>query len=202
MSARHYVLAAAATVASMPFALAAELNTVDVTREGERYHLLANAELDAPAAAVYQVLLDYEDDRFGRISDIYKESAYLAPASDGTPLVYTHVEGCLLFFCRSMRRVERLEVIEPRFIRTTTIPERSDFKYSESEWELEPNGAATTITYHLSIEPDFWLPPFVGPWFLKRTLSRGGIDAVQRIEELAQQEDSHTAGASRTVASQ
>jgi hypothetical protein len=202
MSARHFVLAAAATVASIPFALAAELNTVDVTREGERYHLLANAELDAPAAAVYQVLLDYEDDRFGRISDIYKESAYLAPASDGTPLVYTHVEGCLLFFCRSMRRVERLEVIEPRFIRTTTIPERSDFKFSESEWDLEANGAATTITYRLSIEPDFWLPPFVGPWFLKRTLSRGGIDAVQRIEELAQQQDSHAAGASRTVASQ
>jgi hypothetical protein len=35
------------------------------------------------------------------------------------------------------------------------------------------------------MEPDFWVPPVVGPWFLKRTLMRGGTRAINRIERIA-----------------
>lgn len=185
MSARYWVLAAA--VCSCSLAIPASLQQVRVEREGRRFHLVADAEMEATATAIYDVLVDYDDDRFGQISEIYKESGYLAPDDDGTPIVYTLVEGCLVVFCRSMRRVERLEAIKPRFIRTTALPERSDFKYSQSEWVLVQDGDVTSITYQLTIEPDFWLPPFVGPWYLKRILQRGGIRAVARIEELANQ---------------
>ena len=89
------------------------------------------------------------------------------------------------FFCKSMRRVERLEAEEPRFIRTVTLPERSDFEYATSEWLLEPEGHGTKVTYKLEMQPDFWVPPVVGPWFLKRTLMEGGTRAVNRIERLA-----------------
>jgi hypothetical protein len=195
MSTRSSLLITIVVASFLPFAFSATLRSVDVTREGGRYFLVADTHLDASAAAIYDVLLDYDDDRFGRISDIYKESAYLEPDTDGTPLVYTLVEGCLVVFCRSMRRVERLEAIEPRFIRTTTLPERSDFKYARSEWVLEAEGQGTKVTYRLTMEPDFWLPPFVGPWFLKRTLARGGVDAVDRIEELARTENSPTSAA-------
>ncbi len=167
----------------------AALKTVDVTREHGRYHLVADTHLDATPAAIYKVLLDFDDDAYSRISSIYKESGYLAPDKDGTPLVYTRVEGCLLLFCRSMRRVERLETIKPRFIRATTLPERSDFKYSQAEWTLEPDAGGTRVVYTMDMEPDFWLPPFVGPWFLKKTLLRGGESAVENIEELAQHVD-------------
>ena len=40
----------------------------------------------------------------------------------------------------------------------------------------------------MEMEPNFWLPPFVGPWFLKRTLLRGAPAAIDQIELLAQQE--------------
>ena len=199
MSPRHWILPLSTIALLTQWSSAATLSNVVVTREGDRYHLVAQARLEAPAAAIYAVLVDYEDDHFGQISKIYKESAYLGADGDGTPLVYTRVEGCLLFYCRSMRRVERLEAVEPSFIRTTALPDRSDFKYAQSEWALTQDGAATAITYRLTIEPDFWLPPFVGPWFLQRTLSRGGIDAVERIEELAQ---SNGAGAPLAVLNQ
>lgn len=181
-------------------AMPGAIRTLDVTRHDGRYHLVANSYLDAPPAAIYKVLVDYGDDRFGRISEIYKESDYLPPDRDGTPLVYTRVEGCLLFFCRSMSRVERLEVVEPSFIRTTTLPDRSDFKYSRSEWRLEPERHGTRVIYRLDMEPDFWLPPFVGPWFLKRTLLRGGAAAVDRIEELAVEEAFAGAGKPHSAA--
>jgi hypothetical protein len=175
------------TTAWLSAAAPATLRTVDVSRDRGRYHLVADTHLDAPPAAVYRVLLDFDHDRYSQISEIYKESSYLPPDSDGTPLVYTRVEGCLLLFCRSMRRVERLEVVTPRFIRSKAVPNRSDFKYAMSEWTLEPEAGGTKVTYTMDMEPDFWLPPFVGPWFLKRTLLRGAPVAIDRIESLAQQ---------------
>jgi len=164
----------------------ATLDSVDVSRDHDRYHVAADTHLDAPPAAISKVLLDFDDDRYAQISEIYKESGYLPPDTDGTPLVYTRVEGCLLFYCRSMRRVERLEVVTPNFIRSTALPERSDFKYSSSEWTLEPENGGTRISYRMDMEPNFWLPPFVGPWFLKRTLLRGAPTAIEKIEYLAQ----------------
>ena len=145
-----------------------------------------------------QVLLDFNDDRYQRISEIYKESSYLPPDIDGTPLVYTRVEGCLLRFCRSMSRVERLEVVTPQFIRSRAVPERSDFKYSLSEWSFVPEDGGTRVRYFMEMEPDFWLPPFVGPWFLKRTLLHGAPDAIDQIEYLAQQEDRAASAAARS----
>ena len=168
------------------YAASATLKTVEVKRNRDRYQVVADTHLAAEPAAIYAILMDFDHDRYQQISEIYKESTYLPPDSDGTPLVYTRVEGCLLLFCRSMRRVERLEVVKPRFIRATTLPERSDFKYSLAEWTLEPEGDGTRVVYRMEMEPAFWLPPFVGPWFLKRTLLRGAPAAVGRIEELAQ----------------
>ena len=166
---------------------AATLRSVDVSEESGRFKLVADTYLDAPPSAISDVLLDFEDNRYSRISEIYKESDYLAPDGDGTPIVYTRVEGCLVLFCRSMTRVERLEVVTPTRIRSTVVPERSDFEYSAAEWTLEAEGTGTRVVYRMEMEPKFWLPPFVGPWFLKRTLLRGAPVAVDRIEELARE---------------
>ena len=182
------LLLAAAGICYVSASMPATLRNVDVSRRQDRYRVVADTHLDAPPQAIYKVLMDFDGDRYQRISDIYKESSYLPPDSDGTPLVYTRVEGCLLRYCRSMSRVERLEVVTPQFIRSRTVPERSDFKYSLSEWTFEAEGDGTRVTYLMEMEPNFWLPPFVGPWFLKRTLVQGAPKAIDQIELLAQQE--------------
>ncbi len=161
----------------------ATIRSIDVDRDSGRYSLHAETYLAAEPDDIFEVLLDY--DRFNRISSVYKEYGYLDPAPDGTPIVFTRMEGCLLFYCVSMRRVERLEASRPGYIRTVTLPEQSDFKYSMSEWMLEPEGDGTKMTYRLVMEPDFWVPPVIGPWYLKRTLQRGGTAAINRIERLA-----------------
>jgi hypothetical protein len=195
MSFRKILLLVAASVCYVSSSLPATLRTVDVSRRQDRYRVVADTHLDASPEAIYKVLLDFDGDRYQRISEIYKESSYLPPDSDGTPLVYTRVEGCLLRYCRSMRRVERLEVVTPQFIRSRTVPERSDFKYSMAEWTFATEGSGTRLTYQMEMEPNFWLPPFVGPWFLKRTLMQGAPDAIEQIELLAQQEQLAAASA-------
>jgi hypothetical protein len=195
MTLRKTLLLAAVSVCYVSSSLPATLRSVDVSRRQDRYRVVADTHLAASPEAVYTVLLDFDNDRYQRISEIYKESSYLPPDSDGTPLVYTRVEGCLLGYCRSMSRVERLEIVTPQFIRSRTVPERSDFKYSLSEWTFAPEAEGTRVTYLMEMEPNFWLPPFVGPWFLKRTLLRGAPAAIDQIEILAQQEQGATASA-------
>jgi len=167
----------------------ATLDSLEVTRDRGRYELNAQTYLAAPADDIYGVLLEYEDDKFQRISSVYKESGYLDPDADGTPIVYTRMEGCILFFCKSMKRVERLQTREGRYIRTDTLPEQSDFSYSYSEWTFEPSEAGTRMTYTLVMEPSFWVPPIVGPWIIKKILSSGGLRAITRIERMALGED-------------
>ena len=125
-------------------ARAATLDSVIVTYDSGRYALEAEAFMDAPRESIFSVLMDY--DRIGRLSSAYKEYGYLDPASDGTPVVFTRLEGCVLIFCRSLRRVERLEGDEPGYIRTVMLPEQSDFSYGVAQWWLEPEAMGTRVT--------------------------------------------------------
>ncbi len=183
------VVAALGALAAAALGGAATIDDLDVERERGRYLLEAEARLAATPESIFAVLMDYDDNAYSRISRAYKESRYLEPAADGTPVVYTRMEGCALWHCMSLERTERVETDAPRWIKSTTLPEGSNFKYSTSEWVLERDGENTKMTYKLEMEPDFFVPPIVGPWYLKRTLSQGGLRAVTRIERLARERD-------------
>lgn len=168
---------------------AAAIDVLEVERERGLYSLNAEARLDATPESIFAVLTDYDDNRFSRISRVYKESRYLDPAPDGTPLIYTRMEGCVLWHCMSLERTERLETRAPYHIKSVALREGSNFKHAMSEWQLERDGDGTKMKYLLEMEPDFFVPPLVGPWYLKRTLSQGGLRAVMRIERLARELD-------------
>jgi hypothetical protein len=172
----------AATVAST-----ATLDSLKVEKHEDIYSLYAETMLDASPQAIHEVLTDYE--RFNRISSVYKEHGYLEPLPDGTQVIYTTMRGCLLGYCKSLTRVERVEVSTPGHIRTVTIPERSDFKHAVSEWLIEEQGSRSRVIYTLEMEPDFWMPPVIGSYLFKHKLRNGGRDALDRIEQLAQEVD-------------
>ena len=186
---RARIAAALGALCVGALAAAATIDELDVTKKRDRYALEAYARLDATPESVYTVLTDFDDNAYSRISRAYKESRYLEPAADGTPLVYTRMEGCLLWHCMTLERTERLETRAPSWIKSTALPERSNFKHATSEWLLEPDGDGTKMTYKVELEPDFFVPPVIGPWYLKRTLSQGGLRAVTRIERLARELD-------------
>ena len=188
MRAAH-AAAALSALGAGALAAAATIGGLDVMKQRGTYSLEANARLDATPESIYAVLTDFDDNAYSRISRAYKESRYLDPADDGTPLVYTRMEGCMLWHCMTLERTERLETEAPRWIKSTALPESSNFKHATSEWVLEPDGDGTMMSYKVELEPDFFVPPVIGPWYLKRTLSQGGQRAVTRIERLARQLD-------------
>lgn len=182
-------VAAFAALGASALAAAATIDELDVWRKRGLYTLEAEARLAATPESIYAVLTDFDDNAYSRISRVYKESRYLPPAPDGTPIVYTRMEGCMLWHCVTLERTERLETDPPYYIKSVALPEGSNFKRASSEWMLEPDGDGTQMTYKLEMEPDFFVPPIIGPWYLKRTLEKGGLRAVRRIERLARELD-------------
>jgi hypothetical protein len=168
---------------------AAEIRSFDLRHDDDRYHVVSETFIDAPVAAVYDVLVDY--DHYERISSVFTDSRYLERNTDGSGIVYTKARGCIAFFCTTVERTERLEVILNEEIVTTVIPERSTTEYCRSRWSLTPERTGTLLRYELEMKPDFWVPPLVGPALVKRALRQGGARAAGRVELLAR---AHTPG--------
>jgi len=165
-------------------ALGAEIVDIEVNRDGRRYALVSTTHFDASPEQVFSVLIDY--DQLSRISTTIKESRFVESSDDGSAIVYSRVGACVFFYCKTVEKYERLEVVKPTFIQTTAIPERSDVVYSQSKWSLtaDSNGG-TSVVYRLEFEPDFWVPPLIGPMMIKKVLIDDGAAAVDHIEAMA-----------------
>ena len=187
VAARRGVLAAALALClafGLHSSVAANLETVSVDRVDGRFVLHSETLLDATPAQLYAVLTDY--DLFTKFTSAIDESRNVEPDDEGRPRFYTRMEGCVLLFCVTFERHGHLE-LEPETLITAIVdPEQSDFKYSVETWELIKHEEGTRLVYNFEMEPDFWVPPIVGPFYIRRALRAGAVDAVDRIEALAQ----------------
>lgn len=176
------VLAVSVALAALP-ARGADLLDVSVEKEGERYTMASRTYFEAPPEAVFEVLSDY--DRFERISSIFEDVRFIAPASDGTPRAFTLMKGCVLFFCKTIERIEELHFTPHSRIVAEVEPEHSDFAYGRTEWRFIPSGSGTEVHYRMEMEPGFWVPPLIGPYIMKRSFRSDAVEALNRIEALA-----------------
>ena len=164
-------------------ASAADLQSVSVDRVEGRYVLRSETLFAATPEQLYNVLTDY--DLFMKFTSAFTESRNIEPDGRGRPQFYNRMEGCVLFFCVSFERYGHLVLTPISHIEAVVDPDRSDFKYSVERWELIEKDDKTLLIYEFEVEPAFWLPPIIGPFYIRRALRAGAIDAVDRIEAVA-----------------
>ena len=182
-------IAAAAAILLLASAIAgaADLRSIDVKREDDRYVLTSETYFEASQAQLYAILTDYE--QFKRFSNAFVVSENREPDEQGRPQFYTRMEGCVLLFCKAYIRAGYLELQPMGDIVATADPEQSNFRFARERWQLIPEGEGTIMIYDFEMEPDFWVPPVVGPFVIKRVLRSNGASAVKKIEILALGED-------------
>jgi hypothetical protein len=177
-------MSAAAAAASSP----TEIRTLDLHKEEDLYIVRAETYIDAPLQGVYEVLVDYEG--FHRISSFIDETRFIDRVDDdGEGIVYTRLKGCLLAFCKTIERIERLEVVPGQRITATVIEDQSDVNYARAVWEVFPEGDGTLLTYDLEVDLGFWIPPVLGPAVIRGLLKSRGLRAALRVEALAKGEE-------------
>ena len=162
---------------------AAEMLHMEFWKQDNHYYLRSASTIKAPPELIFRTLLDYQN--FYRLSGGIKETRYLEPDTDGTPIAFTLIESCVLFFCRQVKKTERVLIKSDSVIELEADPARSDFKYLHGRWSITKKNNQTILSYEMDMVPDFWIPPLIGTWALKHKLYNSAMNMAYRIEKLA-----------------
>ena len=118
---------------------AGEVIQSSVDNDAGIYRISFVVEINKDIDTVRKVVTDYAN--LARLSDMLIESRVYSVPDDKLKQRSLVARVCLLFICRQVRMVERIEPIGPDVIVTTVIPELSDFKSGQIRWRL------TKLTY-------------------------------------------------------
>lgn len=182
---RITVCAFAVIVISLPVALASEVLQSSIHFEGRTYHYRFAVDIEAPLENVHAVVTDY--DNLQRINNDVVQSLVLERYDEHHLKRRMWINHCLLMFCFDLYFVENVDLLDDGRIRTTIIPEESNFTEGQSVWRLESLTATTTrISVEANQTPDFWIPPVIGPLVFKRAFVREVRETGRNIEREAQ----------------
>lgn len=164
-------------------ALAGEVRDTEVRYHDGVYTLDMDMVLDAGFDRVRAIITDY--DHMARLSGLLTASSLVdRPGGGLRRRLETRI--CILFFCYEPVVVENVDEIDRDHIVTTVIPALSDFRSGGSVWWLSvPAPGRTRIRFEYRMEPDFWIPPLIGPPLIKAVLASEAKKTINKIEELA-----------------
>lgn len=162
---------------------AGEIKSAHVEHEGNDYQLDLTMRVEAGRESIIALLMDH--DNYQQLSEVMIESGLVQEAPEGKTRRKLVVETCIVFFCIKVVMVEDLEQFPDGRILAIMVPEESDFKYGRTEWQIEPLGPGRSeIKYRFRLQPDFWVPPAIGPFFIKRKMIREAQDSILKMESL------------------
>jgi len=163
----------------------ADILSIEVDNDKGTYTLTSEVWFDATIEQVFEVYRYWEYST--RFSSAIVEARDLPADEHGRPHFYIRNKGCVLFFCQSFVRNGYIEAETNKELRAFADPKTSDFHHSIESWHFVAQDGGTVVTYDLSMEPKFWIPPGIGPYLIKRKLKKNGGDAVNRIEVIARE---------------
>lgn len=167
---------------------AAEIINLTVDRDANRYSVSLDVALDTSTGQAFEVMRDYA--RLGDINPAIQSVAVLGAAPSGGMRVQTAVKVCILFFCRTLEQVQDMQAIsdgQTGRISADVIPELSNLSYGRGDWLIQPcdDKPAACLNFAVTVEPDFWIPPLIGPWAIKKKLREEAVQTSLGIESAA-----------------
>lgn len=149
--------------------------------------LTVDAQLDVSAEAVQGVLADYR--RLAQFSGAIIDSQ-VRLLTDARAEVDTTSHVCVWLFCKTMHQVQIVSREASGGFLALVDPDRSDFKYGRVTASVIADGGNSRLLLRSELQPDFWIPPMLGPWLVRTALTRESREGVLGIERIAQQQSS------------
>ena len=164
-------------------AMAYRLGETAIYHDAGVYTVAFDVHLDADAGRVRELMTDY--DHLDRLSNIVTTSQVLEVLADGSRHIKLDMRACVLFLCKTVRRVQKVTTLANGDITTSAIPELSDFARAHEHWRIQKQPHGTRIHYRAELVPSFFVPPGLGPYLIKQAIRRELVTAAQRLESLA-----------------
>ncbi len=164
-------------------ALAGQVYTALVTHQSGSYFVEVDALVSAPEPAVRRLLTDY--DHLSRVNPAIESSEILLERKLGDYRVRTVTVACVWFYCKRIEQVQDVIESQDGTITAIVIPELSDFQHGYARISLWPEPDGTRVLIRSEVRPDFWIPPLIGPWLIKRKLRSEALETVRNLERVA-----------------
>ena len=163
--------------------MAAQLEHLEVTHVGKRYQVVMHASMQTEAKKAYEVFTDYA--RLPEINSAIIKAEPIEGAQQPSQRIHTQVRVCVIGICRVFDQVQDMSKSPPEHLRADVIPELSNLRYGKASWRIWDDGSRAKLIFEAVVEPDFWVPPLIGPWLIERKLASEAEDTANGIERLA-----------------
>ena len=165
--------------------MALEIDDVRITRQGRVYTAQLTFDITASVDQVTAVLTDYEHPN--RLTpDVTKRE--VVGRESGITRVRTEIHSCVVFFCKDLTLTQDVTVVAGA-IKADIVPEESDFRSGYLLWSVTSSeGGGSKIQYESVIEPDFFIPPLVGGFFMRKRFQQQIFATAENLEREAAKE--------------
>ncbi len=165
--------------------MALEIDDVRITRQGRVYTAQLTFDITASVDQVTAVLTDYEHPN--RLTpDVTKRE--VVGRESGITRVRTEIHSCVVFFCKYLTLTQDVTVVAGA-IKADIVPEESDFRSGYLLWSVTSGDrGGSHIQYDSVIEPDFFIPPLIGRFFIRKRLRQQIFATAENLEREAARE--------------
>lgn len=164
-------------------AVPGDILDAEVAHADGRYQVSFDVLINADKDRTWALMTDYE--RLPRLSRTTTESRVLERQGDRLQRLRLTQRVCILFLCKDMRKTVHAASWNKNDIVVVADPTASDFRFSVEHWRVTARDGRTRVQYAAVVEPDFFVPPLIGPWLIKSVLRREIEATLQRLESLA-----------------
>lgn len=180
---RHLAACVVLLLTALPPGWAAEVRSVSVSEKDNHYIADFDAVIDAPIGEALRLMLT--PGVWPQLSPLIIDAKVLEKGDNGPRKVSVTFYDCIFIFCKTVHKTEDVTIGTDGHIESEAIPGQSDFRYAHEDWHIFAEGDRTRVRYKSEMVPDFFVPPLIGPYFIKSHMRSQLIHIAENLEKLA-----------------
>jgi len=162
-----------------------DIDDLRITKQGRAYQVQITFDVAAPVNQVTAVLTDYGyPDRLN--PEVTKRA--VISRQGGITRVRTEFRGCVFFFCKDIALTQDVTVVADT-IQAEIVADESDFRSGYFRWSVSSSdNGGSHISFEAVVEPDFFIPPLIGGFFIRKRLRQEILATAENLETEAARE--------------
>jgi hypothetical protein len=166
-------------------AMALDINDLRITKQGRAYQVQMTCGVAASVNQVMAVLTNYG---FPDRLDPEVTKREVISRQGGITRVRTEIRGCVFIFCKDIVLTQDVTVVVDT-IQADIVPDESDFRSGYFRWSVSSSdNGGSYIGFEAVMEPDFFIPPLIGGFFVRKMLRQKILATVENLESEAARE--------------
>ena len=160
-------------------AMALDIDDLRITKQGRAYQVQMTFGVAASVNQVMAVLTDYG---FPDRLDPEVTKREVISRHGRITRVRTEIHACAFFFCKDIVLTQDVTVVTDT-IQAHIVPDESDFRSGYFRWSVSSSdNRGSHISFEAIMEPDFFIPPLIGGFFVRKKLRQKILATVENLE--------------------